>query len=227
MHSDSQKSHESDCNYFQKAFAIFVLNLCQMVIEQSMFVDVQSEAENNLNWYRNTVVGVFIYLCVFLYPGVYWYDFCFWKLLNPSSCLNFPLPPKPHRSEPGLHMIPNRSISVWFMHRWQMKLSYLFKAFSIYLSSLKSSFFKSFFFFFKPLPVLTPYFLSLSLHLFWCKDAEWEKRKWRKPEGWISGGSWFYFSMFESCADVCMKQGLQCDWQFSLVWPMSRVPWAC
>ncbi|KAI2654390.1 G-protein coupled receptor 39 [Labeo rohita] len=35
-------------------------------------------------------------------------------------------------------MIPNRSISLQFMHRWQMKLSYLFKAFSIYLFSLKS-----------------------------------------------------------------------------------------
>ncbi len=144
-------------------------------------------------------------------------------MLNPPYCLNFSLPLNSVESKPGLHMIPNRSISLPFMHRWQMKLSYLFKAFSIYLFSLKAS--GEDFFFCSDShsnPLLSPALVKI----------DWQRcrvrgRERRMPEGRLNGRSWFYFPVFEGRTDVYMKQCLQCDWQLSLVWPMSQVPWAC
>ncbi len=68
-------------------------------------------------------------------------------------------------------------------------------------------------------PLLSPALVKIDWQRCWVRG-----RERRMPEGRINGRSWFYFPVFEGRTDVYMKQCLQCDWQLSLVWPMSQVP---
>lgn len=126
------------------------------------------------------------------------------------------------------HDSKQKHICVQFMHRWQMKFSCLFKAFSIHLFSLKPSG-EDF-----SAQAITPHLFSLSLSLSFkialafgsfivnrlTKILSEQGRERRKPEGRINEESWFYFPVFEGRTDVYEGSEPLKHVSKGYVWPM-------